>query len=114
MINPGGNFVMTGPLTNASLAVQITTPDDDFIAIDEHQPSRKHELCCPHCESPGRRRTSREITITYREIHYICRNPACAHGWVASLNYEYGLSPSGIPDLTLNLPMPSQIGRAHV
>jgi hypothetical protein len=76
-----------------------------FIPIDEAPRQRKHELSCPHCLSQGDRRSSRELTPTFREIYYVCRNPACGHSWKASLTYDYGLSPSAIPDPALDLPM---------
>jgi len=66
---------------------------------------RSHELRCPHCLVPGARRSSREIQVTMRQISYSCRNPACGHTWRASLIYDYGLSPSAIPNPTVNLRM---------
>jgi len=91
----------------ASAIASVAAPSAaiPFVPIDESQPGRKHELCCPHCKSPGNRRSSREVTTTFREIFYICRNPVCGHSWKASLTYEYGLSPSAIPDPALDLPM---------
>lgn len=67
--------------------------------------SRSGDLACPHCKQPGIRRSSREVTDTFREIFYICRNPACGHTWKASLTYDYGLSPSAIPDPNVSLPL---------
>ena len=78
-----------------SYAEQIN-PDDDH---------RSGDLRCPHCGSLTFRRTSREVTRTYRELFYICRNVVCGHTFKASLSYEYGLSPSAIPDPKINLPL---------
>jgi len=120
MSYPGGTLIMAASLAtsptaaDAPGAVAATSPTpalaansnaSEFVPIDEQQPGRKHELCCPHCKSPGNRRSSREVTTTFREIFYICRNPVCGHSWKASLTYEYGLSPSAIPDPALDLPM---------
>lgn len=60
---------------------------------------------CPHCRNYGIRRSSREVTITFRQSTYVCGNPACGHTWVASTSYDYGLSPSAIPDESVDLPM---------
>lgn len=77
-------------------------PDVDFLRDDEH---RSGDLRCPHCRSLTYRRTSRELTATFRELYYMCRNPACGHTFKASLSYDYGLSPSAIPDPDLDLPL---------
>lgn len=77
-------------------------PPVNFVQDDDH---RTGDLRCPHCRSTTIRRTSREITPTFRELFYLCRNPACAHSFKASLSYDYGLSPSAIPDPSVDLPM---------
>lgn len=74
----------------------------NFVHDDDH---RSGDLRCPHCRSTAIRRTSREVTATFRELFYICRNPACGHTFKASLSYDYGLSPSAIPDPNVDLPM---------
>lgn len=94
-MDAGHNFIAAGPACETTI----------FVPIDEHQPRRKHELCCPHCRTPGDRRSSREVTSTFREIYYVCRNPVCGHSWKASLTYDYGLSPSAIPDPAIDLPI---------
>lgn len=73
--------------------------------INPHDERRSGELHCPHCESIGIRRSSREVAITFREIFYVCSNPLCGHTWKGSLSYDYGLSPSAIPDPAVKLPM---------
>lgn len=78
------------------------SPPVGFVHDDDH---RSGDLRCPHCRSTALRRTSREVTATFRELFYICRNPACGHTFKATLAYEYGLSPSAIPDPSVNLPM---------
>ena len=66
---------------------------------------RMNDLACPHCGSITYRRSSRLVTPIFREIRFACLNEACAHTFVASLSYSYGLSPSGIPDPAVDLPM---------
>jgi len=86
--------------------------------INPRDDRRSGELHCPHCESIGIRRSSREVTITFREIFYVCSNPLCGHTWKGTLSYDYGLSPSAIPDPAVNLPMrivdrDAVIGKPH-
>lgn len=83
----------------------MTDQPGEFIPVADHIPQRTGDLRCPHCQTPGDRRTSREVTSTFREIFYMCRNPVCGHTWKASLSYDYGLSPSAIPDPRVDLPL---------
>lgn len=71
--------------------------------------SRDGNLRCPHCKMPSHRRSSEEISITVRVLHFGCTNTFCGHTWRATLSYEYGLVPSAIPapemaDLPLRTP----------
>ena len=71
-----------------NIAEQIAgTPAVNFVHDDDH---RSGDLRCPHCRSTAIRRTSREVTPTFRELFYLCRNPACGHTFKASLSYDYG------------------------
>lgn len=74
-------------------------------ALVGREPSRSGFLPCPHCQTIPHRRTSRQITGTYREIYYQCRNMACGHTWKASETYDYGIVPSGIADPAVDLPL---------
>lgn len=69
------------------------------------QPGKSGALRCPHCGCVGRRRTSREITPTHREIYYQCSNLFCGHAWRASESYDWGLTPSAIPNPKVDLPL---------
>lgn len=60
---------------------------------------------CPHCHCAANCRSSREITVTHRELYYECTNLFCGHAWHASESYDYGLRPSVIPDPRVDLPM---------
>jgi hypothetical protein len=77
----------------------------DFVPVDPDGTQRGWGRRCPHCNVPAKIRTSREITITVREIYFTCRTPACNHSFVAQLTYVHGLSPSAIPDPRIDLPM---------
>ena len=68
-------------------------------------PSRSGHLRCPHCEVPGSVRSSEEVTPQHRNLFYTCQNPLCGHTWKATLSYDYGLSPSAIPNPAVTLPM---------
>ena len=76
--------------------------DNPFFA---YQWNARGDLRCPHCKAQAIRRTSREVTPTFREIFYVCGNAACGHTFKASLSYDYGLSPSAIPDPAVDLPL---------
>ncbi|WP_408586559.1 ogr/Delta-like zinc finger family protein [Novosphingobium sp.] len=77
------------------------------------QPTRTGKLRCPHCKAVGLKRNSVSICDTHRVIHYACSNIACGHTWRASETYEYGLSPSAIPDPRVSLPL-RQLSRQEV
>ncbi len=76
-------------------------------APDAFGPRRKHtgSLRCPHCRSIGIVRSSERVTDQHRVMHYFCTNAFCGHTWRASLSYEYGISPSAIPNPRVDLPM---------
>ncbi|MDO8591500.1 MAG: ogr/Delta-like zinc finger family protein [bacterium] len=60
---------------------------------------------CPHCESRSIARSSREVSITMREINYQCTSVECGHTYVANLEIVRTLSPSGNPNPAINLPL---------
>jgi len=60
---------------------------------------------CPHCQCAADIRSSREITATHREIYYRCTNLFCGHAWRASESYDWGLTPSAIPNPAVDLPL---------
>ncbi len=60
---------------------------------------------CPHCQCAANCRSSREITITHRELYYECTNLFCGHAWHSSESYDYGLRSSAIPDPAFTLPL---------
>lgn len=60
---------------------------------------------CPHCGHRAQIRTSSELTPTMRQVYFLCQNLACGHSWVATLEAERTISPSGIPNPAINLPV---------
>lgn len=78
----------------------LPDPGHDPLAL-----GRTDRLRCPHCKFAGRRRSSREITPTHRDIYYQCTNLFCGHTWKASETYDYGIVPSAIPNPRVTLPL---------
>jgi hypothetical protein len=62
-------------------------------------------LRCPHCRSRVVARTSRELSLTMREIVFVCMDYECGHTFVAQLEAVRTLSPSGKPDPEIGLPL---------
>jgi len=59
---------------------------------------------CPHCRSHAIAADSKEITITYREVYFQCRNAECGHTYVASLSVLRTVHPSRTPNPAVALP----------
>lgn len=60
---------------------------------------------CPHCGSKSTIRTSKMITKLVREYRFQCNNTDCGHTWVSQLGIVRTITPSNVPDPTVNLPM---------
>jgi predicted RNA-binding Zn-ribbon protein involved in translation (DUF1610 family) len=60
---------------------------------------------CPHCNSRAITRSAREMSITLREIVYMCLNPECGHTYVANLEVVRTLSLSAKPRQEVRLPI---------
>jgi hypothetical protein len=60
---------------------------------------------CPHCRARSTARSSRDMSITFREVTFACTNPECGHTYVVNMEFARTLSPSATPDLSLNLPL---------
>ena len=77
------------------------------MSLKQHPSMRAARLKkqCPHCKSPGIARTSEILSATVSRIYYQCVNVACGHTWVATLADEVTISPSALPDPTVNLPV---------
>lgn len=66
---------------------------------------RNPGMRCPHCSSPSAARSSRVLSRLLKEVYYQCKNPACGFTWVATLEAVRGLSPSGMPNPSVDLPV---------
>ncbi|HDR8929189.1 TPA: ogr/Delta-like zinc finger family protein [Burkholderia vietnamiensis] len=60
---------------------------------------------CPHCKGRVIARSSRYMSITLREIVFVCRDPECGHTFVANLEAVRTLSPSAKPNEAIRLPL---------
>lgn len=60
---------------------------------------------CPDCKGPTRTRSSREVTILYRQLIIACANPECGGTFGAELSLTHRISPSAIPDPSIDLRM---------
>jgi hypothetical protein len=88
-------------------AAQLQAQDAPLAIEDMILPAAPHvgDLHCPHCNAPTFRRSSRLVMPTFREIFYQCRNFACGFTFKASLNVDYGITPSAVPNPAIDLPM---------
>lgn len=71
-------------------------------------------IYCPHCRARGKARTSKEMSLTMREITFVCTNEKCGHVWVSTLEAARTLSPSSTPNLAVKLPLSPHINRADL
>lgn len=67
--------------------------------------SMRITIKCPHCGSRATARSSHAMSLTMREIVYMCLNPECGHTYVANLEIVRTLSPSATPNLNVRLPL---------
>ncbi|MHA6159482.1 Ogr/Delta-like zinc finger protein [Pseudomonas sichuanensis] len=67
--------------------------------------SSTYKLVCAHCASPMRIRTSEGTHIFLRVAYLQCKNEAC--GWSVRAQFEmtHEMSPSGMPNPTVRLPV---------
>ena len=45
------------------------------------------------------------MSLTFREVTFMCNNPECGHTYIVNMEFARTLSPSATPNLTLNLPL---------
>ncbi|CAN7190423.1 ogr/Delta-like zinc finger family protein [Trinickia sp. LjRoot230] len=64
---------------------------------------------CPHCRARAIARSSREMSLTFREVTYQCNNPECGHTYVVNMEFARTLSPSATPNLSLSLPFSQHV-----
>lgn len=70
---------------------------------------------CPHCGRRAQIRTSTEVTVTMRELYFLCSAVPCGHSWVATLEAVRTISPSGLPNPAVHLPVMrrEEVERVH-
>lgn len=66
--------------------------------------TRRFSVVCPHCGYPCRVRTSRRITKLSQQKYCQCLNVICGFTFVMATEIIRTISPSAIPDESLNLP----------
>jgi hypothetical protein len=45
------------------------------------------------------------MSLTFREVTFMCNNPECGHTYIVNMEFARTLSPSAMPNLALNLPL---------
>jgi hypothetical protein len=60
-------------------------------------------ITCPHCEQPGKIRTSRTITRMTREAYVQCENLDCCHVWKVIIGAVTTIAPSINPNTAVYL-----------
>ncbi|WP_136067118.1 ogr/Delta-like zinc finger family protein [Modicisalibacter radicis] len=65
----------------------------------------RHRIPCPHCGENVRVRKSQGLTPVYREAILECRNEACGFRGKASIELTHTLTPSDMPNPTVELPL---------
>lgn len=69
---------------------------------------------CPHCGSRAQIRTSTGVSRTMRKVYFLCNKVPCGHSWVATLEAIRTISPSGLPDPSVDLPVMERSEVEHV
>lgn len=67
--------------------------------------SKRVGMNCPHCGKRAQIRTSHKMTKTMRELYFLCSNLLCGHSWIAHLEAVRTISPSGVPDPKVVIPI---------
>jgi hypothetical protein len=60
---------------------------------------------CPHCQTRATARSSRDMSLTLREVRFHCENEDCLHIYIVNMEFARTLSPSHVPNPELNLPI---------
>lgn len=72
-----------------------------------------YKLCCPHCQSSVRIRTSVGQHVFLRTTYMQCTNIGCSASWVGRFEFTHELSPPGTPNPQARLPeAPSSVRRS--
>jgi hypothetical protein len=73
-----------------------------------------YKLVCPHCQAKMRIRTSNGVHLFLRVAYLQCVNESC--GWACRAQFEmtHELSPSGMPNPSIELPAAGKALRLKV
>lgn len=66
---------------------------------------------CAHCGAKSVIRHGRVVSKTMREVIYQCTNVECGHCFVVMAETVRSLTPSAIPDPTVNIPLSKHVRR---
>ncbi|WP_093504970.1 ogr/Delta-like zinc finger family protein [Phytopseudomonas straminea] len=70
-----------------------------------------YKLVCPACHGSMRIRTSVGQTPCFRSTYYQCQNVACGATFSGSVTIDYQLSPSGLAQPLMVLPVAPAVER---
>ena len=70
-----------------------------------------YKALCPACESRMRIRNSEAQTPIFKTMYAQCLNLACGATYVGSLSWEHTLSPSGLDQPRVTLPLAPSVQR---
>ncbi|XXF10884.1 ogr/Delta-like zinc finger family protein [Pseudomonas sp. D2-3] len=70
-----------------------------------------YKLVCPACHGSMRIRTSVGQTPCFRSTYYQCQNVACGATFSGSVTIDYQLSPSGLEQPLMVLPVAPAVER---
>lgn len=65
---------------------------------------RGNSTKCPHCGSTCRTIKTAQVTATYREVVFLCRNPACNCMFTAAITPVREIEPSANPNPEARFP----------
>ncbi len=60
---------------------------------------------CPHCKTKCQTINTAQITDTYREVRYACKNFRCGFIFTAAITPMRTIMPSMIPNHKINIPL---------
>jgi len=60
-------------------------------------------MSCPHCRGPARIRSSRPVTLTYRQLNCACLDVQCGFTFGADIEITHMISPSARPNPDVQL-----------
>jgi hypothetical protein len=70
-----------------------------------------YKALCPACGDRMRIRNSESQTPTFKTMYAQCQNLACSAAYVGSLSWEHTLSPSGLDQPRVTLPLAPSVQR---